>query len=121
MTVYIVQDQKQLDDSGQLKSKFDFEPAKKFGELKFVLRSGSTPFNLPAALAELHEVLRDITDADYLLLTGNPVLLGLAVAIAADYNEGNLNVLQWSGAKKTYIPVKARCIFEGDLRPEDRA
>ena len=113
MTVYIIQDQKQLTDEGQLVSKFDFEPARRFGELKFVLRPSTSPFlNLPSTIAEMHEVLSEFTDEDYLLLTGNPVLMGLAVAVAADYNEGNLNLLQWSGAKRVYIPIRAVDIFQ---------
>lgn len=108
MTVYVVQDQKWVDPNGQLKPKFDFGPAEEFGELSFLLRPGSSPFNLEPVLDRLHSVLQHYdADQDYLLLTGNPVLLGLAVAVATHYADGRVRMLQWSGAKKRYLPVEA--------------
>lgn len=113
MTVYIVQDQKHVDPNknNQLVSKFDFTPAQKYGELHFLLKPSASPFNLPPALDKMHQELQHFTDEDYLLLTGSPVLLGLAVAIAADYNGGNVKMLQWSGAKRDYVPVDGKHIF----------
>lgn len=110
--VFVVQDAKWVDPKdGQLKPKFDFTPAAEFGELVFLLGSSASPFNLPPVLSELQERLKGITEDDYLLLVGNPVLLGLAVAIAADYNDGSITMLQWSGAKHAYIPVTAQGVF----------
>lgn len=121
MTVYIIQDQKHVDKNSQLKPKFDFEPAREFGKLEFLLKPSASPFDLKPVLKRLHQVLTNFTDGDFLLLTGNPVLLGLAVAIAADYNEGNVALLQWSGAKRTYIPVYGKDIFlpQSDLLQGD--
>lgn len=115
MTVYVVQDQKQVDKDGQLRSKFDFEPARQFGEIEFVLKPSASPFDLEPVMQRLHQVLSEFTSEDYLLLTGNPCLLGLAVAVAADYNDGNVNMLQWSGAKRCYIPVRAEGVFDFSL------
>lgn len=110
--VFVVQDTKWVDPKdGTLKPKFDFSPAAEFGELVFLLGSNASPFNLPPVLSELQERLKDFGDDDYLLLVGNPVLLGLATAIAADFNDGSINMLQWSGAKRTYISVKANGVF----------
>lgn len=112
MTVWVVQDQKQVDyRSGQLRSKFDFTPAQEYGEVDFLLQPGASPFDLPPVLARLHTRLAGFTDADYLLLTGNPVLIGLAVAVAAARNKGKVKMLQWSGTKKRYISVSAIDIF----------
>jgi len=110
--VFVVQDTKWVDPKdGQLKPKFDFSPAGEFGELVFLLGSNASPFNLPPVLTELQERLKEFGDDDYLLLVGSPVLLGLATAIAADYNDGRVNMLQWSGAKHSYIPVRALGVF----------
>jgi len=114
MTVYVVQDQQCVDRStGKLKSKFDFSPAEKYGRLQFLLRPSASPFNLQPVLRSLHDQLQHFdAETDYLLLTGNPVLLGLAVSITADYTDGVLRLLQWSGAKRDYIVIHADNIFE---------
>lgn len=123
MTVYVVCDQRELDTTkGELRNKFDFSPAQEFGELVFILPPSASPFFLENQLSLMHKVLANFGDEDYLLLVGNPILLGLSVTIAAHYNSGNVKLLQWSGARKCYIPVQAREIFdppEGDCRARD--
>ena len=112
MTVYIIQNQKTIDRAtGQLRDKFDFEPAKEFGEIVYLLSPSARPFNLKTIVEELHFKLRGFGDGDFLLLTGSPVFIGLAVAIAADFNGGNVTMLQWSGAKRTYYPIHGLDIF----------
>jgi hypothetical protein len=112
MTVYVVQNSNHVNPStGQLEPKFNFEPATRFGEIRFLLSPSASPFSLGSVLADLKKNLSTFNNRDFLLLVGNPVLLGLATAIAADYNDGNVNLLQWSGAKRTYIPVFAKGLF----------
>jgi hypothetical protein len=112
MTVYIVQDQKEVDvNTGQLTNKFDFSPAKEYGDLEYILPSGASPFNIDPAITKLFDGLVDFSSEDYLLLTGNPVLLGLAVTVACSYTNGNVKLLQWSGAKRKYIPIKIQDLF----------
>jgi hypothetical protein len=121
MTVYIIQDQKWVDPKAQhqLKPKFDFELAREFGELEFLLKPSASPFDLKPVLLRLHQVLQNFSSSDYLLLTGNPILLGVTVAVAADYNDGNVAMLQWSGAKQSYIPVFAKNIFQQETDCEE--
>lgn len=113
MTVFVVQDQKWIDPTdGQLKSKFDFTSALQFGELEYLLEPRTTPYNLEVPLGLMHNKLATYNPTlDYLLLVGNPVLIGLAVAVAADAGEGDVSLLQWSGAKRCYIPIQASGIF----------
>ncbi len=113
MTVFIVQDQKHVDpkQDNQLVSKFDFTAAKKFGKLFHLLKPSASPFAIQPVLEKLHFDLKTFNDDDYLLLVGSPVLIGCAVAVAADYNDGNVNLLQWSGAKRDYVPVKIKNLF----------
>ena len=112
MAVHIIQDSRTIDlETGQLRSKFDFRSAEKFGPLKFLLSSNASPFNLSPVVKELQRKLSSFTDEDYLLLVGNPVLIGIATAIAADANDGRVRMLQWSGARKQYIPINAADIF----------
>lgn len=107
MTVYIVSDHKQLDfETNSYVSKYDYTPAEKFGKLEFLLSSTANPFkNMDVIIQELHSKLQNSTMDDYLILSGNPVLMSTAAAIMAFYNEGWVNLLQWNGYQKEYSPL----------------
>lgn len=110
--VFLIQDTKWVDPKdGQLKSKFDYTAASQYGELVELLWPGASPFDLEPVMPALVRGLFHYTPVDYLLLVGSPVLIGLAVALAADFGGGSVSMLQWSGAKRQYIPVFARNIF----------
>lgn len=112
MTVWVVHSSNWIDPrDGQLKPKFDFGPAEKFGRLEFVLSPTASPFRTEEMVREIQEKLSSIEPEDYILLSGSPVFIGLVVAIAADYLDGDVNLLQWSGAKKEYIPVRVKGLF----------
>lgn len=111
MTVYLVQDTKWVDKDGKLRSKFDFSAAEQFGSIVELLPASASPFDLPPVIEALHNGLRAFNDLDYLLLVGSPVIIGCAVAIAADLNNGNVAMLQWHGIKRQYFPVPALGLF----------
>jgi hypothetical protein len=120
MTVYVVQNTHFKDKrDGRVKPKFDFGPATQFGPIEFLLELDASPFDLPPVQKALHAKLRNFTKRDYLLCVGSPVLIGLAVAIAAEYNNGNVGMLQWSGEKRQYFPARAFDVF--DAGPGDRS
>ncbi len=107
-TVYVVQNQQQLSDqSGSLQPKFDFSSAAKFGEFVYLLSPTARPFSPKHVIGQLHEKLSAFTSTDYLLLIGNPCLIGFTVAIAAKYNKGRVRVLQWDGRRREYVCVEA--------------
>lgn len=106
--VFVVQNQHYYDKAeGRLVPKFDLSSAEQYGELIFLLGPGAAPFNPVSPIAELNDKLADYGDEDYLLLIGNPCLIGWTVAIAADSNNGFVNLLQWSGKDQSYIPISA--------------
>ena len=99
--VYVVQN--------QLKGgvpKFDLSPAKRYGSLVFCLEGDASPFRSAECIQELHLKLRNIRTCDYLLLLGNPCLIGWAVAIATHYAGGSLNLLQWEKRVDGYVVVR---------------
>lgn len=103
--VYIIQNTHRLNRmTSVLEPKYDFESAKRFGELVFLLTPSAKPHD-PSVIEELIEKLNDYTDKDHLLLVGNPTLIGFACAIAADVAEGKISVLQWDGKAKEYIAI----------------
>lgn len=108
--VFVVQRQQRWDDRKQeLVDRFDtLDLAKKHGEFIYLLSPKAGPFNPDSVIAELHEKLKDYSDDDYLLLIGNPCLIGWTVAIAAHYNGGVVNLLQWNGSQKDYIMIASQ-------------
>ncbi len=108
MSVFIIQEQMRWDtNSSKFVSKFDIESAKRFGKIEHLLSPKAAPFNSTPIISELHKKLKKFSDDDYLLLIGNPCLIGWAVAIAADYNDGRVKLLQWSGKDQKYMEIKA--------------
>lgn len=111
--VYVVQNQHRWSDSeGKFVPKFDFTPAQEFGSLEFILGPTAGPFDPDSVLLTIHESLKDFKPEDYLLLVGNPVLIGLCVAVAAQNTGGDIRMLQWSGKSRKYLMVEASRVFD---------
>lgn len=107
MTVFAIQNQRKMSGEGQLVSKFDMSSAKSFGTLVYLLSPTARPFHPENVIEELRDKLASYSDTDYLLLIGNPCLIGFAVSIASQVNRGRVAVLQWDGRKREYIPIHA--------------
>jgi hypothetical protein len=107
LTVFAVQMQMRYDtDKRELVPRFhSIERAEKWGKIKFVLTPSANPFALEEALGEMHSSLSGFSDSDYLLLIGNPVLIGMATTVAAHYNSGRVKFLQWSGRHGQYSEI----------------
>lgn len=115
--VLVVQQVLHRNGDGQLVPKHDLSPAAEFGELVPLLGQSAAPWGVSVA-QELHAKLRDLDpEQDTLLLIGNPALIGMVVAIAAEYTDGVLSVLQWSGREQRYTRIKLDLRY--DLLPED--
>lgn len=107
MTVYVVQNQHRH-DNGKLVPKFDLTPAAAFGDLVYLLSPTARPFKPGGIVKELHEKLISYDSGrDYLLLLGNPCLIGMVVAIAAVYARGHVRMLQWDGRNNRYAAIDA--------------
>lgn len=112
MTVFAVQQQMRFDqDRKELVPRFtSIDKARKWGEIVYLLSPSAHPFNPDRVLGDIHEKLRRFSDDDYLLLIGNPGLIGMATAIAAYHNNGSVKLLQWSGRHNEYTEIVA-CIY----------
>lgn len=105
--VYVVQNQHRWNGKfSQFEPKFDLSPAEDFGVLTYLLSPTAAPFRPEPIIKELKEKLAAFGPDDHLLLVGNPVLIGLSVAIAAQFNDGAVSLLQWSGKDQRYINVR---------------
>ena len=57
-------------------------------------------------VSQLRRKLRHYDDEDWLLALGDPAIIGIAFAIAAESNSGRVNLLKWDKREKTYYPVQ---------------
>lgn len=107
MTVFVVQKQMKFDDkTGELVPKFPgLCKAKQWGDLCYLLSPTASPFHPEGIIAELNEKLSAFKNDDFLLLIGNPALIGAASAIAARINGGRIKCLQWSGRHSNYVEI----------------
>ena len=109
--VYVIQRQQRIDRrDGSLVDRYDsISSASEFGELVYLLSPTASPFNPEQVITELKNKLVVFNgDTDYLLLIGNPCLIGWAVAIASQYSGGKVSLLQWSGRENKYLKIVAR-------------
>lgn len=106
--VYVVQNHLRYDpELGELVPRYNISPAERFGKLKFILSPRATTARPEEVIAKMDLILRNFTDEDFLLLIGNPVLIGWATALAAAHNKGRVQLLVWSGKERDYTPVKS--------------
>ena len=106
-TVYIIEELTTTDRrTGETKPMFDFRPAAAYGKL-VVLSSGRGPSLLsPAPLVhDFRQKLQDFNDADFLVAVGDPVKIGIAVALASETNRGRVAMLKWDREARNYIQV----------------
>ena len=104
MTVYVVQEV----------PKFNVLPARKYGELELMLPPGQITLSAGPTVNRLKHKLRNFTDMDYLLLIGDPLAIGLAVAVASNANRGKVKLLKWDRQERQYYPLSVNLYGDKD-------
>ena len=86
---------------------YNVRSAEKFGDLKIMLPDRKQMILASGPLTfELQKHLKDFNDNDYLLLIGDPAIIGLCCAIASDFNTGKFKVLKWDRNDKRYYGLE---------------
>ena len=81
--------------------------ASNYGQFKFLLPEFSQMIFSPGPLIfKLRKGLKDFKIGDYLLLTGDPAIIGVACSIVSDITNGKYNVLKWINKKENIILLK---------------
>lgn len=103
--VFVVQEMSNHDISGALK----------YGEIVTLLPATvQVAFSPWPVIRTVRRKLLRMRPDDYLLLTGDPVIIGLVCAVAAQYNSGRYNVLKWDKRERLYIPVRIDTTEKGE-------
>jgi hypothetical protein len=87
--------------------------ATRFGEIKILFPPDfNAGFSAGQAASKLMLLLSNYTENDFLLLIGDPVLIGIATAVAAHWANGKVQMLKWDNQDRLYYPVKFNLFHE---------
>ena len=116
-TVYVVQE---IAGTREGRPKFNIMGAAQYGNLKFLLDERSQIIFSPGPLIfKLRSALRDFKRTDYLLLTGDPAIIGVTCSIVSEYTNGKFNLLKWDKQEKRYYPIEIN-LYETGATNDDR-
>ena len=112
-TVYVIQEIAGTRDG---KPRINIMGASEYGSLKFLLPELSQIIFSPGPLIfKLRKVLRDFTSEDYLLLTGDPAIIGVACSIVSDITNGKYKLLKWDKQERRYYPININLYEKGEI------
>ena len=90
--------------------------ALKYGKLKVLLKEHAQIVLSPGpVIFELRKLLKNYNSNDYLLLSGDPSIIGLACSIVSDINNGRFNLLKWDRQEKVYYPIEINLYERGEI------
>ena len=90
--------------------------ASKYGKFKFLLPELSQIIFSPGPLIfKLRKSLKDFSEGDYLLLTGDPAIIGVACSIVSDMTNGKYNLLKWDKQERQYYPITINLHEKGEI------
>ena len=96
--------------------KINIMGASKYGEFKFLLPEFSQMIFSPGPLIyKLRQGLKNFKVDDYLLLTGDPAIIGVACSIVSDITNGKYNVLKWDKQERKYYPIEINLYEKGEI------
>ena len=111
--VYVIQEIAGTKDG---KPKINILGAAEYGTFKFLLPELSQMIFSPGPLIfKLRKGLKDYTTEDYLLLTGDPAIIGVACSIVANITNGKFNLLKWDKQERKYYPIHVNLFEKGEL------
>ena len=96
--------------------KINIMGAAQYGTFKFLLPELSQIIFSPGPLIyKLRQGLKNFRKKDYLLLTGDPAIIGVACSIVAESTNGNYKLLKWDKQERTYYPIEINLYEKGKI------
>ena len=96
--------------------KINIMGASQYGQFKFLLPEFSQMIFSPGPLIyKLRQGLKDYKTRDYLLLTGDPAIIGVACSIVSDITNGKYNLLKWDKQERKYYPIAINLYEKGEV------
>ena len=111
--VYVIQE---IAGTKEGKPKINILGAAEYGTFKFLLPELSQMIFSPGPLIfKLRKGLKDYTTEDFLLLTGDPAIIGVACSIVSDITSGKFNLLKWDKQERKYYPIHINLFEKGEI------
>tara|TARA_R100000781_G_scaffold50497_1_gene33417 strand:- start:369 stop:728 length:360 start_codon:yes stop_codon:yes gene_type:complete len=96
--------------------KINIMGASNYGKFKFLLPEFSQIIFSPGPLIyKLRQGLKEFREKDFLLLTGDPAIIGVACSIASDITNGKYNLLKWDKQERKYYPIEINLYEKGEI------
>ena len=96
--------------------KINIMGASKYDTFEFLLPEDSQIIFSPGPLIfKLRKLLKDYRPADYVLLTGDPAIIGVACSIISELTNGKFNLLKWDKQEKRYYPIEINLYEKGEI------
>jgi|TARA_Y100001963_G_scaffold88111_1_gene121758 hypothetical protein len=112
-TVYVVQE---IAGTREGRPKINIMGAAQYGTIKFLLPELSQIIFSPGPLIiKLRKLLKDYRPTDYLLLTGDPAIIGVACSIVSETTNGKYNLLKWDKQERKYYPININLYEKGEI------
>jgi|TARA_R100001224_G_scaffold108985_1_gene85897 hypothetical protein len=111
--VYVIQE---LPGTKAGSPKINIMSAADYGDFKFLLPEFSQIIFSPGPLIfKLRQGLKNFSEDDHLLLTGDPAIIGVACSIVSDITRGKFKLLKWDRQERKYYPIKINLHEKGEI------
>ena len=112
-TVYVIQE---IAGTQSGNPKINIMGAANYGQFKFLFPEFSQIIFSPGPLVyKLRQGLKDYTSDDYLLLTGDPAIIGVACSLVSDITNGKYKLLKWDKQERKYYPIEINLYEKGEI------
>ena len=112
-TVYVVQE---IAGTRQGRPKINIIGATEFGTFKFLLPELSQIIFSPGPLIfKLRKGLQNYRPSDFLLLTGDPAIIGVACSIVSEITNGKYQLLKWDKQERKYYSININLHEKGEI------
>jgi len=92
----------------------DLTDAISFGDLQILIPAKEqVAFSTQPTVRRIAKGLQKFDDNDFLLLSGDPVIIGISLAYASIVNRGKVRVLKWDRLEEKYYPLDINFGKEG--------
>ena len=111
--VYVIQE---IPGTQEGRPKINIMGAASYGKFKFLLPELSQIIFSPGPLIfKLRKELARYRKKDFLLLTGDPAIIGVACSIVSDITNGKYNLLKWDKQERKYYSIEIDLYERGKI------